>query len=58
MDNLPFLSVIIPCRNEERLIGTCLDSILANDYFKDRLEVLVMDGMSEDGTRGIIKPGT
>ncbi len=32
-----------------------LDSILANDYPKYRLEVLVVDGMSEDGTRGIIE---
>ncbi len=31
----------------------CLDSILANDYPKDRLEVLILDGMSEDRTRSI-----
>jgi len=33
----------------------CLDSIIANDYAKDQLEVLVVDGMSDDGTREIIK---
>jgi cellulose synthase/poly-beta-1,6-N-acetylglucosamine synthase-like glycosyltransferase len=51
----PRLSIIIPCRNEERFIARCLDSIIANDYPKDRLEVLVVDGMSEDRTREIVE---
>ena len=54
-NNLPVVSIIIPCRNEERFIGKCLDSIIANDYPKDKLEVLVVDGMSEDGTRGVVE---
>lgn len=54
-NNLPFVSVIIPCRNEEKFIGQCLDSIIAQDYPKDQLKVLVVDGMSEDRTRGIVK---
>jgi glycosyltransferase involved in cell wall biosynthesis len=54
MSHIPYVSIIIPCRNEERFIARCLDSIIANDYPKDRLEVLVVDGMSEDGTRAII----
>lgn len=53
--NLPFISVIIPCLNEERFISDCLNSILANDYPKEKLEVLVVDGMSKDKTREIIK---
>jgi cellulose synthase/poly-beta-1,6-N-acetylglucosamine synthase-like glycosyltransferase len=32
----------------------CLESIIANDYPKDKLEVLVADGMSEDETRGVV----
>ena len=54
MGELPSTSIIIPCRNEERFIGNCLDSIIANDYPKEKLEVLTVDGMSEDGTRDII----
>jgi glycosyltransferase involved in cell wall biosynthesis len=50
----PRVTVIVPCRNEERYIGPCLDSILASDYPKDRLEVLVVDGMSEDRTRDVL----
>ena len=52
---LLYVSIIIPCRNEEKFIGRCLDSIIANDYPKDKLELLVMDGMSEDGTRDTIR---
>jgi glycosyltransferase involved in cell wall biosynthesis len=50
----PLVTVLIPCRNEERYIGRCLESVLASDFAKDRLEVLVIDGMSEDGTRRIL----
>ena len=48
------VSVIVPCRNEERYIARCLDSIVATDYPRDRLEVLVVDGSSEDRTRSIV----
>jgi glycosyltransferase involved in cell wall biosynthesis len=54
----PLVSIIIPCRNEEQFIGRCLDSILTNDYPQDKLEVLVVDGMSTDGTRQIIESYT
>lgn len=50
----PPVTVIVPCRNEERYIAECLDSILACDYPQDGLEVLVVDGMSEDRTREIL----
>jgi cellulose synthase/poly-beta-1,6-N-acetylglucosamine synthase-like glycosyltransferase len=47
----PFVSVIVPCRNEARFIEQCLHSILAADYPRDRLELIVADGLSDDGTR-------
>ncbi|MGO9339976.1 MAG: glycosyltransferase family 2 protein [Terracidiphilus sp.] len=55
MTPLPFVSIIIPCLNEKKYISGCLDSVLAFDYPRDRLEVLVVDGMSEDGTRDILQ---
>lgn len=55
MDKPPTVSIIIPCRNEIRFIGTCLESVLNNGFPLDQLEILVVDGMSEDGTRGIIE---
>ncbi len=50
----PFVSVIVPCRNEEQHIGRCLESILASDYPHERMELLVVDGMSTDRTRDIV----
>jgi len=55
MVTLRFVSIIIPCRDEEKFIGNCLDSIVANDYPNDHLEILVIDGMSNDGTRSIVE---
>lgn len=54
MTDLPFVSIIIPCRNEEKFISKCLDSILANNYPEDKIEILIMDGLSTDRTREII----
>jgi glycosyltransferase involved in cell wall biosynthesis len=54
-DNLPTVSIIIPSHNEEKFIGRCLDSIIAQDYPKEKMEVLVVDGMSGDRTREIVK---
>ena len=53
-ESCPTVSVIIPCRNEARFIGSCLDSVLDNGFPLERLEILVLDGMSEDGTREIV----
>ena len=50
----PRVSIILPCRNEVRYIAACLDSILAAAYPPDQLEVLVVDGMSSDGTRKLL----
>ena len=48
------LSVICPIYNEEKYIAKCIDSILAQDYPKDDLEVIFVDGMSKDRTREIV----
>lgn len=53
--SLPLVSAVIPCRNEAPFIAQCLESVIANDYPKDRLEILVVDGMSEDRTRAIVQ---
>ena len=48
------LSIICPIYNEEKYIARCIESIMAQDYPKDNLEVLFVDGMSTDRTREII----
>jgi len=50
-----FVSIIIPCKNEEKFIGNCLDSILDQNYSKNEIEILIIDGMSEDKTRKIVR---
>jgi glycosyltransferase involved in cell wall biosynthesis len=55
MDPAPRVSVIVPVRNEERYIATCLSGLLAQDYPAERLELLVVDGLSEDRTREIVQ---
>jgi len=54
MPNNIEVSVVIPCRDEKKFIAKCLNSIIVQDFPKDKLEVLVVDGMSEDETREII----
>lgn len=49
----PKVSIIIPCRNEERYIVKNIESILAQEYLGE-LEVIVVDGMSTDKTRELV----
>jgi len=48
------ISVIIPARNEENNIAACLDSLAAQDYPNELLEIIVADDHSTDGTAGIV----
>ena len=52
---LPSVSVILPIRNEERHIEACLERLLTQDYPSERLEVLVVDGRSDDGTLEVVR---
>ena len=50
MSNQHFISILIPVRNEVRYIPRCLQAVADQDYPSDCIEVLVADGMSNDGT--------
>jgi succinoglycan biosynthesis protein ExoA len=50
----PFLSVIVPVRNEAAFIGHTLEQLLRQDYPTDRFEILVADGSSTDATRAVV----
>lgn len=54
MELNPRISILIPCYNEERHIKDCLDS-LVDDYVAHNAEILILDGMSTDDTRQVIK---
>lgn len=51
----PMISVVVPIRNEERFIDQTLEYIRNQDYPKDKLEILVVDGRSTDRTREIVE---
>src|SRR5260370_4460646 len=51
----PFVSVIVPVRNEAAFIRRTLEQLLAQEYDPRRFEVLVADGRSDDGTREIVR---
>src|SRR5262249_51350916 len=53
-DTWPLVSVVIPVRNEAGFIADLIGAILKQDYRPDRLEVIVADGQSTDGTREIL----
>lgn len=50
----PFVTVIMPIRNEASYIGRSLDSVLAQSYPRDKIEIIVVDGMSTDPTRQVV----
>ena len=55
MQDLPFVSIIIPVKNEELLIENCLRSLDELNYPKDKYEVIISDGLSTDNTVKIAK---
>lgn len=48
------ITVVLPVRNEVRFIARTLESILAQAYPAEQIEILVVDGRSDDGTRQIV----
>lgn len=51
----PFLSIVIPVRNEEKHLGSVLESLVNQNYSKDRMEILVVDGNSTDKTAEVVE---
>ena len=51
---LPAVTVILPIRNEEKHIQACLETLLAQDYPADKVEILLIDGRSTDNTRATV----
>ncbi|HJR63527.1 MAG TPA: glycosyltransferase, partial [Gemmatimonadaceae bacterium] len=52
---LPSMSVVVPVLNGERTLRSCLVSLLATDYPAGRVEVVVVDNGSRDGTAQIAR---
>ena len=50
----PFVSIIVPCYNEEASIRHLLGALLEQTYPRENMEVVISDGMSSDRTRAVI----
>jgi GT2 family glycosyltransferase len=55
MDAEPFVTVVVPVRNEIRTIDRCLGALLEQDYPRASTEILVVDGDSDDGTPEVVR---
>jgi len=51
---IPFCSIIIPVKNEEKFIEECIRLLFNQTYPKKKFNVFIIDGMSSDGTREIV----
>ena len=49
------IAIVIPCRNEEKYILRCVESLLSSDYPRDKFTIYVCDGLSDDNTTNIVK---
>ena len=49
----PIVTVIVPVWNEEKTLGGTIESLLALDYPKDKLDILIVDDGSTDNTRQV-----
>jgi cellulose synthase/poly-beta-1,6-N-acetylglucosamine synthase-like glycosyltransferase len=57
-DDWPGLTLIIPAYNEEETIQMTIESVLDAEYPEDKLELIVVNDGSEDGTAEKVKPYT
>ena len=53
--SVPTVSIIVPCRNEKDHIHASLRSILTQELVPGEFEIIVADGMSDDGTQEILQ---
>lgn len=55
LETYPFVSVVMPVRNEAKTIALSVNSVLCQAYPHSRFEIIVADGLSDDNTRKIIE---
>lgn len=50
----PLLSICIPTRNRADVLKKCIDAIIYNPVFSDKIEIVVSDNESEDNTKELM----
>lgn len=51
----PSVSMLVPCFNEQRTVGSTIESLLALDYPREKLEIVVIDDGSSDNTAKVAR---
>ena len=51
----PLVTYVIPCKNEEVSIGKTVDKCFESDYPKEKLEVIIINDGSTDGTQAVLE---
>ncbi len=54
-EELPFVSIIVPARNEENNISNCINSIVNSSYPKEKYEIIAINDRSDDNTKVILE---
>ncbi|WP_392486798.1 glycosyltransferase [Haloimpatiens sp. FM7315] len=54
-DNLPTVSILVPAHNEERVIGKTVKALLSLNYPKEKMELIVINDNSSDGTKDLLE---
>lgn len=52
---LPVVSLIVPLKNDDKFIEQCLESLIAQGYPAEKLEIIVVDGKSKDGSLKMVE---
>jgi cellulose synthase/poly-beta-1,6-N-acetylglucosamine synthase-like glycosyltransferase len=55
LDNIPFISVVVAARDEEKNISHCIQSLLNQDYPLEKYEIIIVDDFSTDKTAELVK---
>lgn len=55
LNNLPTATIVVPCYNEENSIFGTIESLLALDYPKEKLNIMIVDDGSTDNTWQLIQ---
>ena len=54
-DAVPYVSILVPARDEEKLIAACLESLVHQQYPPDKYEIVIVNDRSRDNTSAIVR---
>ena len=54
-EHLPGVSIVVPCHNEEKVIAHTIEALLALDYPREKLEILIVNDGSTDRTTSAVR---